>query len=293
MTAEDHTSLTPLLRRFPLKMSTTTTIEFTNISPPEFHEASSSALQVASKLPKDDEHTIAVAQTTLPIPTKSRIVLTIFTLSMINLFSSFSNACITVGLPVIARSIHLPRSLYLWPSSVFGLTCGASLLIAGSIADIVGARGVDITGVVLLGVFTLVCGFANTGIQLVVFRALQGIALAMHLPASVAIIASAVPSGRARNIGFGCLGMSQPLGFAVGLVVSGIMIDKVGWRSVFYLSGSATLAAAVVASRALPKVKTGAPTGMMILWKKVCEEIDWVGGIIASAGLAILAYVLA
>lgn len=226
-------------------------------------------------------------------PSTLRTFLTIFTPSFVGFIASFTNGIITVGLPSIARSIALERSLYLWPSSVYGLTSGAALLIAGSVADIVGARPVELVGILFLGVFTLACGFAQTGGQLVAFRALQGVALALHLPASVAIITGAVPSGRARNLGFACLGFSQPLGFAVGLVLSGVMIERAGWRSGFYLTGGCTLAVAVAALWTLPKLPSQNQDGMVVLWKKVGREIDWVGGMISSGGLAILAYVLA
>lgn len=229
-----------------------------------------------------------------PTPTSNlRTFLTIFTPSFVGFIASFTNGVITVGLPIIARSISLERSLYLWPSSVYGLTSGAALLIAGSIADIVGARSVELVGITLLGLFTLLCGFSQTGAQLVVFRALQGVALAMHLPASVAIITGAVPSGRARNLGFACLGFSQPLGFAVGLVLSGVMVERAGWRSGFYLAGGCTLGLAIVALWTLPKLKSQNEDGVVVLWKKVGKDIDWVGGFISSGGLAMLAYVLA
>ena len=226
-------------------------------------------------------------------PSTLRTFLTIFTPSFVGFIASFTNGIITVGLPSIARSIALERSLYLWPSSVYGLTSGAALLIAGSVADIVGARSVELTGITFLGVFTLACGFAQTGGQLVAFRALQGVALALHLPASVAIITGAVPSGRARNLGFACLGFSQPLGFAVGLVLSGVMIERAGWRLGFYVTGGCTLGVAAAAIWTLPKLPSQNQDGVIALWKKVGKEIDWVGGMISSGGLAILAYVLA
>ncbi|KAF2642546.1 MFS general substrate transporter [Massarina eburnea CBS 473.64] len=225
---------------------------------------------------------------------KLQLTMTILQPSLINFFGSFTTGIITVGLPHIASSISLQRSLYLWPSSVYSLTSGAALLIAGSIADIIGARHVEVCGIFLMGIFILACGFSQTGVQLVVFRALQGIALAMHIPASVAIIAGAVPKGRARNIGFGCLGLSQPLGFSFGMVASGIMIERIGWRSGFYLSGGAILVAAVASWLTLPKVKAEAE-GLAIgeLMKKIGKEIDWIGGTIASSGLSLLSYVLA
>jgi MFS family permease len=223
-----------------------------------------------------------------------RIVLTILQPSLINFLSSFCNAIITVGLPVIARSLSLPRALYLWPSSVWGLTSGSMLLIAGSIADLVGPRNVELAGISLMGVFTLACGLSATGVQLVVFRALQGIAMAMHLPASVALVAAGVPQGKARNVGYACLGLSQPFGFSVGLVMGGVMIERIGWRSGFYLSGGAMLVATVAALWMLPKVKPEhqMASGMELL-KKLRNKIDWIGGGLASGGLAMLTYVLA
>lgn len=225
---------------------------------------------------------------------KLQLTMTILQPSLINFFGSFTSGIITVGLPAIASSISLQRSLYLWPSSIYNLTSGAALLIAGSVADIIGARHVEVCGIFLLGVFVLACGLAQTGVQFIVFRALQGIALAMHIPASVSIITAAVPAGRARNIGFGCLGLTQPLGFSFGMVISGIMIERIGWRSAFYLSGAGILIAAAASWFTLPKIKPE-NEGLIIrgLLERLRREVDWVGGAIASSGLALLSYVLA
>lgn len=221
-----------------------------------------------------------------------RLALTILQPSLVNFLSSFTNGIITVGLPAIAESISLPRSLYLWPLSVYGLTSGSMLLIAGPVADLIGPRRVELVGILLLGIFTLACGLSTTGVQLVIFRALQGLAMAMHLPASVALVAAGLPEGRARNIGFGCLGLSQPLGWSIGLVVSGILIERVGWRSGFYMAGGAALLVAVVAFFLLPKVK---PNSQRVggIRKTLFTEIDWIGGALGSGGLTLLAYVLA
>ncbi|KAH5989093.1 hypothetical protein HBI84_191480 [Parastagonospora nodorum] len=225
---------------------------------------------------------------------KLQLTMTILQPSLVNFFGSFTSGIITVGLPIIASSISLQRSLYLWPASVYSLTCGAALLIAGSVADIIGPRRVEICGMFILGTSILACGFAQTGIQLVVFRAFQGLALAMHIPASVSIIANAVPAGRARNVGFSCLGLSQPLGFSFGMVLSGIMIERVGWRSGFYLCGAGILVNAVLSWIYLPKMKGEAESlSKHDLTKKLWTEVDWVGGIIAGSGLALLSYVFA
>jgi MFS family permease len=252
----------------------------------------------SSKLSKNDRNTPindAVASDGLEDnstkPSNLTIVLTILQPSLMNFFVSFSTGGITVGIPVIARAIDLPRSLYLWPSSVFGLTCGSLLLIAGSLSDLLGPKRVELLGCFLMSLFLLASGFAQTGSQLVAFRALVGVGNAMHLPAAVAIVANAVPRGRPRNIGFGVLGLSQPLGFSAGLVANGIMIEKLGWRSGFYLAGAVAMLITLVMSKGLPDVR-GAASDLSI-WRRMWHNIDWVGGTIASGGLAMIAYVLA
>lgn len=54
------------------------------------------------------------------------------------------------------------------------LTTGCTLILAGSIADLVGSRSIFILGCFLQGIFVLACGLARTGIQLIMFRAMQG-----------------------------------------------------------------------------------------------------------------------
>lgn len=81
------------------------------------------------------------------------------------------------------------------------LTTGCLLILAGSIADVVGSRTVFLVGCFVQGVFVLACGLAKTGIQLIVFRSMQGIAVSMCLPTAVSIITTAFQHGRLRNLG--------------------------------------------------------------------------------------------
>ncbi len=279
-------------------MTTTSTMELYEL---QAQAPSTMRLPIKETAPEAPTHSHTTHNTieeSIPPPKSNlKTFLIVLQLCMINFLASFTNGIITVGLPTIAKSIDLPRQLYLWPASVYGLTSGAMLLIAGSIADLIGPRVVEVTGCTLLGIFTLSCGFSSTGIQLVVFRALQGVAMSMHLPSSVALVAAAVPQGKSRNVAFGCLGLSQPLGFSFGLVISGIMIERAGWRSGFYLSGAAILLATVAGLWALPKTTppaaVGEDTTSGSLIHRLRTGIDWLGGIIASAGLALLSYVLA
>ena len=81
------------------------------------------------------------------------------------------------------------------------LTAGCLLILAGSIADVVSSRKVFLLGCFLQGIFVLGCGLAQTGIQLIMFRAMQGITVSMCLPTAVSIITTAFQPGRQRNLG--------------------------------------------------------------------------------------------
>lgn len=266
-------------------MSTTTTIEVD-----QGHELT----QITSKAASVDHHArIVLGPIPVDVPPSrtvktARANLIILQVSLINFLTSLSTGLIVVGLPRIASDLDLPQKLYLWPSSVYGLTAGSTLLLAGAIADVVGARAVDLVGCALLGIFTLACGFSQTGIQLVLFRAFQGVASSMHLPCSVSLVTQYVPSGRRRNIGFACLGLSQPLGFSVGIVVGGVLVDTVGWRVGFYFGGGIVLLQAFAGWKIIP-----ADGKLENVLHKLKNDVDWIGAFIACAALAMFSYVLA
>jgi MFS family permease len=229
---------------------------------------------------------------TVPSSTSQiRKITLVFQLSAINFLASTVNGLITVGLPKIASDLNLPQELYFWPASVYGLATGSTLLLAGSAADIIGAPVIDLVGCFGLGIFLLGGGLAQTGTELVVFRAIQGVALSLHLSSSVGIVSDSFARGRSRNIAFSFLGLSQPLGFSVGLVAGGILVDTVGWRSGWYVGGGVTLLLSLLGLWTLPRPRSRISKPRDLLELK--DQVDWVGAAIASTFMASLSYLLA
>ena len=46
----------------------------------------------------------------------------------------------------------------------------------------------------------------------------------------VSFITQIIPQGRGRNMAFTCIGISQPLGFSLGLILGCILVDRDGVR---------------------------------------------------------------
>ncbi|OJJ94817.1 hypothetical protein ASPACDRAFT_1883880 [Aspergillus aculeatus ATCC 16872] len=146
------------------------------------------------------------------------------------------------------------------------LANGCCLLLAGSMADLMSNRMINLLGCLLLAVFILDCGVAESGI-----------ATSMCLPTAFSILTRTLPMGKPRNIGFAFLGLGQPLGFAVGLVFG------------FYLCAGVTGTLMVINYFELPRDAAREP----ITLRRLRAEIDWIGIILSSSCLGIFSYVFA
>lgn len=231
------------------------------------------------------------ASITAAVLSKPRSITVIIQLIGIQLFTSFSSGVVVVGLPAIADTLGLEAGLLLWPTSIFYLTAGSFLMLAGSIADAVGTKRVMLGAGALLTTSALGCGLARTGGELIAFRGLQGIGSAAAMPASVSIVSTSIENGRPRNLGFACLGFSGPLGFLIGLVLGGALVDTVGWQPAFYLAAASIFVLCSVGAWLLPQDPQN-KSGRLI-GKQLALGVDWVGLTVASTGLATLSYVLA
>lgn len=222
---------------------------------------------------------------------KSRAIIVITQLCGVSFFSSLCSGILIIALPAIQATLRIEESLLVWPTSSYYLAAGSCLLLAGSVADVVGPKRVNLVGSLLSAVFALASGLAQTGGEIIAFRALQGVTNAITTPSSIAIISNSVEEGQPRNMGLACMGFSQPLGFGAGLVLAGVLTDTAGWRPAFYLAAAASLVLFFVGIWALPRDVVG--KSEQSIWKRLAVEIDWVGLTLATLGLATLSYVLA
>ncbi|KAI4215052.1 MAG: hypothetical protein LQ351_002366 [Letrouitia transgressa] len=211
---------------------------------------------------------------------RGRLIVIVGVLFGITTVGSFSTGLLTVGLPRMATDLQLAGNL---------LICvGCLLILAGSVADLVGSRKIFLLGSFLQGVFVLACALSQTGIQLIMFRAMQGIAVSFCLPTAVSITTTSFPAGKRRNLGLSFMGAGQPIGFLIGSVLGGILIDTIGWRTGYYMCTAANFLLCFISFWGLPIDRVP-----QVTWSRFKSDIDWVGALIASTGLGLLSYVLA
>ncbi|KAI9840548.1 MAG: hypothetical protein M1838_004012 [Thelocarpon superellum] len=277
---------------------TSTTMELPNLTVPLptaviISRTSPGRDSLEATTPETDLHRV-VSESLVPthdeLVSQIRTVVIVGTVASMTFLNSMLTGVLTVALPTIARDLALDANLLLWPASVYALTCGCTLLLSGSIADVVGSRLMYLIGCGLLVAFTLGCGLARTGIQLILFRACQGIAISCCLPSAVSIITNTFSTGQRRNISFACLGAAQPVGFSLGLVLGGIFVDSIGWRYGYYIAAVVNIVVFLGAMWGLPSDPRKA---VPVTWNQLSKEIDWLGALLASTSLGLLSYVFA
>lgn len=162
--------------------------------------------------------------------------------------------------------------------------------MCGSISDVVGNRRTYLVGCLLQCASTLACGLAKTGTQIIVFRAFSGIAASFSLPSAVSLINEVFPRGQSRNIAFAAMGGAQSIGFAIGLVLGGVITGTIGWNWGFYVAAISNFVMLGISTWQLPKNVQESHGSWL---QRLAADIDWVGVILASAGLAMLSYIIA
>ncbi len=122
-----------------------------------------------------------------------------------------------------------------WILTAYFVVFAALLATAGRLADIFGRRLVFIAGVAIFTVASLVSAMSGVLWLLVAARAAQGLGAALMTPAALAIVLLDTPVQR-RAAAFGLWGATSAVAAAIGPGVGGVLVDLVGWRSVFYIN---------------------------------------------------------
>jgi EmrB/QacA subfamily drug resistance transporter len=164
---------------------------------------------------------------------RQRLVLVV---SILASFVAFlDGAIVNVALPAIQRDLGGGLSAQQWVVDAYLLTLGSLILVAGSLSDLLGRKKILTLGLVGFGVASLLCALAPNSTSLVIFRALQGVAGALLVPSSLAIIISTF-SGPAQGKAVGIWTAWTGISFVIGPLLGGILVDAASWRWIFAIN---------------------------------------------------------
>lgn len=203
---------------------------------------------------------------------QQRLVLVV---SILASFVAFlDGAIVNVALPAIQRDLGGGLAAQQWIVDGYLLTLGSLILIAGSLSDILGRKKILTLGLVGFGVASLLCALAPNSGSLIIFRALQGIAGALLVPSSLALIIATF-SGPAQGKAIGSWTAWTGISFIIGPLLGGILVDSASWRWIFAIN----VLPIAVTLYLLKGVKIAKDT-------KMKTKLDINGALLCAGGLA-------
>jgi EmrB/QacA subfamily drug resistance transporter len=188
---------------------------------------------------------------------------------------------VNIALPAIHRSFPSALSGLQWTIDAYTLVIASLLMLSGSTADRLGRRRVFQCGLALFSLGSLLCAVAPSLGMLIAARVLQAIGGSMLNPVAMSIIRNVFEDPRERAQAIGVWGALMGISMGLGPVVGGVLVDSVGWRSVFIVNLPIGLAAIVLTALFVPESRAARP-----------RRIDPVGQLLVIVALASLTYAI-
>jgi EmrB/QacA subfamily drug resistance transporter len=192
--------------------------------------------------------------------------------------SFIDGSVLNVALPAMRESLDASAAQIQWVVNGFTLPLAALILLGGALGDHQGRRRWLVIGTILFGLASVLCAVSRSLELLLVGRALQGVAAALLLPNSLALLNSAY-EGEARGRAVGIWAAAGAISAAIAPLIGGWLVDHLGWPSIFYINIPFAAASVAVALWKVPESKDR---------QKV--PIDFPGAVLATLGLGALAY---
>lgn len=175
------------------------------------------------------------------------------------LIVSLDSTVLNVALPSMQKELHATVAGMQWTIDAYTLVLASLLMLAGSTADRIGRRKVFKTGLVLFTLGSLLCSVAPNLESLVAFRMVQAVGGSMLNPVAMSIITNTFTDPRERARAIGVWGGVVGISMAAGPVIGGLLVDSVGWRSIFWINLPVGLAALLLTWRYVPESRAPKP----------------------------------
>jgi EmrB/QacA subfamily drug resistance transporter len=217
---------------------------------------------------------------------------------------------VAIANPFIAEDLHASLADLQWVTNAYLLALAVLLIPAGKLGDRYGRRAVFLTGVVGFAVTSLAVGLSGSIGMVILFRTLQGVAGALIMPNTLALLREAFPKEK-LNAAIGIWGAVTAAATAGGPILAGVLVEHFDWASVFFINVPVGVLALVVGLFVLRESKESAGgrldyaglitlgTGLFALIFGVIKAQAWgwgdvgslafiVGGLALIAGFAVL-----
>ena len=167
---------------------------------------------------------------------------------------------VNVALPSIQHALGGGLAAQQWVVNGYLLTLSSLILVGGSLGDVYGERRVFSAGVLGFGAASLACALAPSIPVLVAARMLQGVAGALLVPSSLAVIVNTFPEAE-RGPAIGSWTAWGAIAGVLGPLAGGYLLALATWRWVFVINAPLVLVCAALIRTAMPTAQEAPQAG--------------------------------
>jgi len=191
------------------------------------------------------------------------------------LLAALDQTIVATALPRVVSELG-GISQYSWVFTAYMLGSTVTVPLYGKLGDAHGRKPLFIVAITIFLAGSALCGLAQNMVQLVVFRAIQGVGAGGLFPLTLAMVGMIVPP-RDRGRYQGLIGSVFAAASIIGPLIGGFIVDNTSWRWIFFVNLPVGVVALAVILVTMPKRAT-----------KQEHSIDWLGAGILAAGTTAL-----
>ena len=165
------------------------------------------------------------------------------------------SSIVNVALPQIMRAFGVPLDEAKWIVSGYMLAYAVLIPVAGWARDVIGGKFTFLAAMTVFTIGSALCSLAWSNESLIAFRIIQAIGGGAIMPTGLMLITEAFEPEE-RGTAIGIWGVGVVMAPTVGPVIGGILVDLVGWRSIFYINIPIGIGAVLLGKRLLQEGKT-------------------------------------
>ncbi|MFC7646686.1 MFS transporter [Streptosporangium lutulentum] len=161
--------------------------------------------------------------------------------------------------PKLVEDMRPSATQFLWIVDVYGFALAGLLITMGNVGDRIGRKRLLLIGMAAFAVASVLTAYAPTPEWLIAARVLLGVAGATIMPSTLSMIRNVFTNPRERATAVGIWSSISAMGFALGPVIGGALLNHFWWGSVFLLNVPIAVLIIIVGLLVLPESRNPRP----------------------------------